>query len=169
MKLKNLHQIGYMIYCDLDGVLADFRKKCIEVLDIDPDAIDFDKDLKDEFWTRLRLRGQNGHKLWEELEFMPDALSLWQYISRYNPIICTASGGLTNAEIEKRNWVQKMLGNVETIVVNHSHDKSAYAHKMAILIDDQHRSINPWIAKEGIGILHESAARTIEKLKSLGL
>lgn len=169
MKLDNLHKTGYSIYCDLDGVLADFRKKCIEVLNIDPDAIELDRELKDEFWSKLRSRGKDGHKLWEDLELMPDALTLWGYISKYNPIICTASGGFINAELEKRNWVKKVLGDVKTIVVTHSRDKSAYAHQLAILIDDQTKSIDPWIAKEGVGILHKSAAETIEHLKSLGL
>jgi hypothetical protein len=47
--------------------------------------------------------------------------------------------------------------------------KAEYAEPNAILIDDQPKSIDPFIAAGGIGILHTSAANTIKELKKLGL
>lgn len=166
MKLDNLHVPKHQIYCDLDGVLANFRKKCIETIGMDPDEIEKDRALKDRFWTLIRARGTSGLTVWEDLEFMPGAEELWGFITPHKPIILTASGGFKNAAEEKRAWVAKMLGDVETIVVTHSKDKSNYANEQAILIDDLKKSIIPWTAKGGIGILHTSADQTIEQLKN---
>ena len=48
-------------------------------------------------------------------------------------------------------------------------NKQDYAKKNAILIDDLQPTIDEWNAKGGIGILHTSAASTIDQLKALGL
>lgn len=154
----------FQIYCDLDGVLADFRKKCINAIGIDPN----DKNKEDEFWEKLKAYGKQGNKIWEDLDMMPDGMDLWNFIKPFNPIICTASGGFSKAKNEKEAWVSSNLGDPRTIVVAHSKDKSEHATEKSILIDDQEKSINPWILKGGIGILHISAADTINKLKKLG-
>lgn len=152
------------IYCDLDGVLANFKKKAIEATGIDPD----DASKKDEFWKELRSYSNKGHKIWKDLELLPDAMELWNFIKPFNPIICTASGGFPNAEKEKRAWVSEHLGNPKVIVVTHSKDKSEHADEQSILIDDLSKSIDPWKSKGGIGILHKSAAGTIKELKKIG-
>lgn len=155
----------FQIYCDLDGVLANFRKGCIDKIGIDPN----DKSKSKEFWQELKVYGDQGKKIWQDLELMPDGMDLWNFIKPFNPIICTASGGFSKAENEKKAWVVEKLGNFKTIVVTHSKDKSKYASKNSILIDDQDKSINPWISVGGIGILHKSSKSTIKKLKEIGL
>ena len=48
-------------------------------------------------------------------------------------------------------------------------NKKNYANANSILIDDMQKNIDQWRAAGGIGILHTSAASTIEQLKKLGL
>ena len=45
--------------------------------------------------------------------------------------------------------------------------KAAFAIEGAVLIDDREKNINAWVEAGGIGILHTSAANTIDQLKAL--
>jgi hypothetical protein len=102
---------------------------------------------------------------------MKDAKQLGGYVEKYNPEILTAAGNPAyGAEEQKRRWVPWVIGSdIKVNVTRKSADKAQYATPNSILIDDQEKSIKPWIAAGGIGILHKSAASTIEELKKLGL
>ena len=45
--------------------------------------------------------------------------------------------------------------------------KGAFAEKGSVLIDDRPKNIEAWENAGGIGIIHESAEKTIAKLKEL--
>ncbi|GAG55785.1 unnamed protein product, partial [marine sediment metagenome] len=74
-----------------------------------------------------------------------------------------------NATPQKHAWVKEKLGNIPTLVTRKSAEKAQYAEPNAILIDDRTKSIQPWTAAGGIGILHTSAQDSINQLKQLGL
>ena len=61
------------------------------------------------------------------------------------------------------------MGDVVVNLVRKSNDKAAYAAPNHILIDDRSKSIQPWVAAGGIGILHTNAANTIRQLKEVGI
>lgn len=173
MKLTEVKDLptDYKIYVDLDGVLVDFRKKQMEVTGI-PGSLDtMEKKLKRTFWYKVSQYEKNGGKFWGEMDPMPDAFDLWNYVAKYTPTVLTASGTTGDAPAEKRVWVAKHLDLPESriIVVEASRDKSKHAAPNHILIDDSSRAIDPWIAAGGIGVLHTSAANSIAKLKELGL
>jgi len=109
---------------------------------------------KKEFWRTFNsaISNQNTSefKYWSELEFMPDGKQLWDYIKKYTPYILTAP--TFNPESKEGK-----------------HVKAEYSRKNRILIDDRAATIDDWRAKGGVGILHTSAADTIEQLKQLGL
>lgn len=160
------------LYVDLDGVLVDFVKLASEWVpgwqgDASPNR---DKRLDRELWGRVGGRAKKGIPFWGQMDPMPDAHQLWDYVKKYNPQILSAKGVVGNPEHEKREWVAKHLGpNVITNLVIRSSDKAQYAHPNAILIDDKRKAIDPWIAAGGIGVFHTSAADTIRQLKELGL
>lgn len=106
-----------------------------------------------------------------ELPMMADAMTLWNYVKKYNPQILTAQGDPNyGAEAQKRQWIANNLGsNINVLVTQKSSEKAQYAAPHRILIDDRDKSIGPWTAAGGIGILHTSAADTIKQLKELGL
>ena len=79
--------------------------------------------------------------------------------------------GVVNRELvvyDKVEWIKKYVD--PSVVVNCTFtgsQKAAYAMKKNVLIDDRKKNIEAWEAAGGIGILHTSAAETIEQLKKL--
>lgn len=162
MQLKDLKSEDYHIYVDLDGVLADLQSYVDQILG-EPGDLN-----NDDTWKRLR---EMGEPKFNKLELLPDAMTLWDYVKKYNPNILTATGHpVEKNEREKRQWIEDNLteyNDVYTVVA--SRNKSKWAWPDAILIDDREKSIEPWREKGGIGILHTSAEETIAELKKLGL
>jgi len=160
----------YRIFVDLDGVLADFEKHARETLHVDPHATD--KESVNQLFKKLDQYQLAGGKYFEHMPPMPDAMHLWNYIKEYNPTICSAIGRIAHAQPEKQAWVRQHLGSkaaTSALFVPAAKEKMRYAGPNHILIDDKMKAIAPWKQAGGIGILHTSAATTIEKLKELGL
>ncbi len=161
------------IYCDMDGVTSNFRKKALEVAGVIPEQDPNDKKLRNDFWKAIGAHIKRGNKFFEDMEPMEDAFILWDYIKPYDATICSATGHIANAGIEKRNWVRIHLGvevSNAAIFVRNGEDKgNLHAAPGRILIDDRKKILGPWVDKGGIGILHTSALDTIEQLKELGL
>ena len=153
------------IYCDMDGVLADFVRFTTEYLG---------KPFKDEFWHDLPT------DLFYHLPPMRDAKILWGFIGKYNPNILTAipregRGAISErAAKDKKNWMRKHFGVRESrIYAVKRKDKSKFAKdgrdgRPNILIDDHIQNVKQFQAKGGIGIHHISALKTIKELVKLG-
>ncbi len=171
MKLIEISNV-YSIQCDMDGVLADFEKKVKEVDDTyNREEYLANSKARKSVWDAITQYQKDGGELWYELDMMPDAMVLWDYISKYpNTEILTATGNpMYHADEQKIKWVKERIGNVKVNFVRKSADKAQWAAPNHILIDDAEKSIVPWTAAGGIGILHTSAKDTINKLKEIGL
>ena len=172
MKLIEITQ-DYRIYCDIDGVLSDFAGKVSEMLGepLIDGKYDTDPEYKKRMWKAVGKYQKEGGELWYELDLMPDAMELWNYIKKYNPEILSAGGNPQHkAEGQKHRWIAKHFGpNVKVNVTRLAADKAQYAAPNHILIDDKEKALGPWRAAGGIGILHTTAADTIRQLKDLGL
>ncbi len=169
MKLFELNK-DYRIFVDLDGVMADLDKHVKAI-----SGMTF-AELRaahggDGFTQFVDSEREQGHSIFDQLDPMPDAHVLWNYIVKYNPDILTATGyPQATAAAEKIRWVHDNLDGFNEIYTTTSGaDKHEYAAPNHILIDDRDKSINPWREAGGIGILHTSAADTIAQLKKLGL
>lgn len=150
------------IYCDLDGVLADFDKAYLEISNGIPHKGD------DEFWARVKA----APDFWLNLEMMPDGQVLWDYVSRHHYVVILSSPGthdLERATRQKRQWIKKHLGEHVNFVPKEAKYKHHYAHETCILIDDWHKNIKRWMDAGGIAVHHKSAAETIEHLRRLGI
>lgn len=175
---------SYTIFCDLDGVLADFKaemsnkvfKDTQQELGGDGEYTDAryssDPQFRSYMWKAVSAyQKKHGPVIWRDLELLPDAMELWNYLKRHNPQILTATGDEKYQALpQKREWVTKHLGS--SIRINHVRAaplKVQFAGPNHILIDDQLRAIDPWVAAGGIGIHHTSAANTIAELKKLGV
>ena len=158
----------YKIYLDLDGVLVDFDKG-VEDIGFSPAEIDTNPQMKARFWHNIGKMHHHGFPFWGEMTPMPDADVLWDYVKYHDVEILSATGHVGNAEAEKREWVKRHLGDVVVNLVRKSADKSRFAAPNHILVDDRSKSIQPWVAAGGIGILHTSAANTIRQLERLGI
>lgn len=170
MKIFEIKQ-QVKVFVDLDGVLADFGKAVQEkILTGFVDGMgDNNKAIDRQMWKGISAYQKRGGQFWLELDPMPDANHLWSYVQQFNPEILTAAGiPHYNATPQKHQWVAKHIGtHVKVNVVEKSREKAQFAQPGFILIDDKAKSIDPWIAAGGIGILHTSAATTIARMEEL--
>jgi len=167
MKLFEVKK-DYKLFVDLDGVMADLDKHVKEVSGKTFDELRASGSGFTEFVAQER---EQGFTVFDELDKMPDADQLWNYIVKYKPDILTATGfPMEKATAEKIRWVHDNLSGFDNIFTTQS---GAHKHKYAapnhILIDDRDKAILPWREAGGIGILHTSAADTISQLQKLGL
>ena len=152
------------IYCDMDGVLADF-----------------DQGIKD------MIGGKFSDKRWDELpddfflqlEPMPDAQKLWDFIGKYDPFILTATPRSERGPIaarateDKTRFMKRWFGvGTDRMYPVMRADKMRFAKdgrdgRPNLLIDDHSKNIQQFSASGGIGVLHKSASNTIKQLKQL--
>lgn len=148
----------YKIYCDMDGVLVDFDKGYKKLTGVD---LDGEHRNDTNFWDPIN---NAGYDFWINLEWIePDGHILWDFIKSYNPILLSAPSRQTESRVAKHDWVERELPGTQLILRSAKHKKD-FAEPNAILIDDREDNINGWNDAGGIGILHKSAAETIEIL-----
>ena len=155
----------YKIYSDMDGVITDFDTQFEKLSDgISPSEYE-KKNGKEAFW---KLIGDKGVGFWVGMPWMSDGLEYWNYIKQYNPILLSAPSKDKSSRLGKRLWVKNNIPGTK-LVLAYAQDKQKYAAPNHILIDDRPSNIEQWRSQGGIGILHTSAANTIQQLKELGL
>ena len=87
------------IYCDMDQVLVDFMKGADEAV-----GGSFVTSDKGERWNKIN----QTKRFWAELEWMPGAKKLYQFIARYDPHILSAySSRDPNSRNGKKKWLNK--------------------------------------------------------------
>lgn len=168
----NLYEIkkGYVFYVDLDGVLANLEQYVEAWTGMTfPELRHSEGD--EGFTNFVRRQRAQGHSVFDQLEPMPDAYELWDYVLPYHPNILTATGEpVAPAKAEKIRWVHDELTGFDHIyTVQHGQEKARYAASNHVLIDDTEHCVIPWREAGGIGILHINARETIAQLKKIGL
>lgn len=169
---------GYKIAIDMDGVMSDFARKVAELTGIaSKEALDLMERVEEQSLDKRRMWGAinkfDAHTpFFYSLEKMRDADVLFSFVTAHfahdDISFLTASGHTpVDAPHQKRRWIRKHYGSYHVEVVTKSLDKAAFATPTTILIDDRDKSIDPWVAAGGIGILHKDAATTILELKRL--
>lgn len=150
------------LYLDMDGVLADFNKA----------------------YTSLRTGAEDNpkrfrsavmdHKIFEDLDFLPDTQELLNHVSRLHGVkieILTSMGTFNpeqghEAKMQKLKWLNDKNIPYPANFVRTKTEKANYATPDSILIDDSVGCISPFIRKGGHGILHTKASETISLLDS---
>jgi hypothetical protein len=151
----------YKIYCDMDGVLVDFEKGYKELTGKETSY----STSPEEFWEPIT---RAGAAFWIKLQWMPDGKQLWEYIKQYNPDLLSAPSREESSKIGKFTWVKRNIQGTK-LILRSAERKQEFATPNSILIDDRADNIQRWKDAGGIGILHTSAADTIQQLKDLGL
>ena len=147
------------LYLDMDGVLCNFDKAYRSLRTHATDGKRFHAAVMD-------------YHIFEDLEFMSDAQELLNYVSKLEGIkieILTSMGTFdvqqgNESKRQKQVWLDKWNIPYKANFVRSKEEKSLYAHKFAILIDDSPGCITPFLTKEGQGILHKSSIETISIL-----
>ena len=170
------------IYCDMDGVLCDFRSgidKMFTLKSKDPSMpgpmqtngySDTDDWLKAPMSSTKWQPIHNYPMFWPTLPWMKDGLKLWSYISKFNPHILSAYTPHDKNSIKgKRLWIQRnlRLTDQSRIHLVRRKEKKLYANGN-VLIDDYGRNVKEWKINKGIPVKHKSTAETISKLRKLG-
>ena len=152
------------IYCDMDQVLVDFMKGADKAV-----GGSFVTSDKGERWNKIN----QTKRFWTELEWMPGARKLYQFIARYDPHVLSAySSRDPNSRNGKKKWLNKHTkfspSNINLVKRANKQKYATMDGKPNILIDDYIKNIKEWEAKGGIGIHHTNVGKTLAELKRLG-
>lgn len=156
----------YTLYCDVDGVLADFDGRFMQFSEGIPP-----KDYENiygitKFWELIDETV--GLRFWVGIPWLKDGKKLWSYIKKYKPILLSAPSRSDVSKFGKRLWVKNHLRNTK-LILSPAYLKQEYANENSILIDDRLKNIQEWNSAGGIGIHHTSLSKTLKELKKLGL
>ena len=152
------------IYCDLDMVLVNFIKGADAAV-----GGSFADTPKDERWNKVnQVKG-----FWANLEWMPGAKRLYQFIARYDAHVLSAyTDRDPTSRVGKMKWLAKNTdfkrSNINLVLRSQKQKFATTDGKPNVLIDDYKKNIVEWRAKGGIGILHTKVSETINELKRLG-
>jgi hypothetical protein len=161
------------IYLDMDGVLVDwdggvaklFGMPLEEVLERYPDK-------QDRYERIVRF----DPDFYDNLEWLPGGRELWAYLRERDVILLTAySRYVPRGADLKRRWALRELSLPAERVLAYQNKWEKKGHAVAedgspnLLIDDEPRNVEEWIAAGGVGILHRTAPETIEMLRNMGI
>jgi len=146
----------WQVFCDLDGVLADFDRGVVERTGVKP--TDFRRRRK--MWRRLAPPCTQD--FFSTLPWMDDGEQLWTFLAPLSPAILSGSPSGDWAAPQKRRWCAEQLRLPdERVLIVDPCDKALFSHPGAVLIDDWVEHREPWEARGGIFIHYTSASRSI--------
>jgi hypothetical protein len=180
--------LKYQIYCDMDGVLTDFEKRFVTLLQQEGPKYysktviaqvtrpkHFEKlEGQEEFWRFIDQ--YIGLEFWSEMEWMPNGKALWEFIQPYNPTILTSPSEDNTSRLGKRLWVKNHIAEIydtfqaPPVEFRFGEAKSDFANENAILIDDKPSNLEAFASKGGIALEVKDGEiqSVINKLKELG-
>jgi len=135
-----------IIFCDLDGVLADFEQGVINCFKKRPDQLQ-----PGTMWGVIN----KSHTFFETLPWMPRGRELWEQIKQYDPIILTGIPRSSTAAEQKRRWCATELGPDVHVITCSTKDKPNFCIKNAVLIDDRSDNSIDWNIKGGKFLLYD--------------
>ena len=163
----------FNIYLDMDGVVADFDQRFIDLSGMLPKEYE-EKFGRKEFWNFIDEK--NKLKFWVGIPEMSDAKQLVDYITPHGFQMLTAPSIKKQSYLGKMLWIKNHVGSLFSFkpYINFKKAKNKHNVKSSlnandILIDDREDTITRWNDAGGTGIHHTSASSTINKLKKLGL
>jgi len=158
------------LYLDMDGVIANFEKRYIELFGESPGSSRDRKSFSNN-WT-IFIEGKN----FETLDWWPGGPELITYVQtnflHENVEILTSSGGNkyhSEVEVQKNIWIKTMnlSEKWKVNVVAGRKLKAEFATPDSILIDDTLDVIDAFNKAGGIGIHHKDVGNTIMLLNIL--
>jgi hypothetical protein len=172
----------YQIYCDMDGVLTDFEKRFVTLLQQEGPKYyskatiaqvtrpkHFDKlEGTEEFWKFIDQH--IGLEFWSDMEWMPNGRELWNFIQPYGPKLLTSPSRDNTSRLGKRLWVKENLVPAPEVLFRFGDAKSDFANENSILIDDKPSNLLAFKTAGGIAIEVKDGEiqSVINKLKQLG-
>lgn len=172
----------YQIYCDMDGVLTNFEKRFVDMLQQEGPKYYSKATIAQvtrpkhfealegqaEFWKFIDQ--YVGIEFWSGMEWMPNGKALWSFIEPYGPKLLTSPSRDNTSRLGKRLWVKDHLVPAPEVIFRFGDAKSDFANENAILIDDKPSNLAAFAAKGGIALEVKDGEiqSVINKLKELG-
>ena len=163
-----------MIYLDMDGVLADFKRGVLELCHMEAQDQNgkMDPETENRMWEKIRTT----EHFYNRLELMPGAKEMFDAIYSKYRIRCEIltgvprpGRGITTAGQDKIAWTHRLLSPEVKVNIVLRKEKILFCKGPEdILIDDYAKNIREWQAAGGTAILHTGAESTLEQLKELG-
>ena len=146
-----------IIFCDLDGVLADFEQGVVNRFKKRPDQLK-----PAVMWGVIN----KSSSFFETLPWMPKGRELWEQIKQYDPIILTGIPRSQSATEQKRKWCARELGPDIHVITCSTKDKPDFCITNAFLIDDRTDNLNAWNSKGGKFLLYDedSQEKIVERI-----
>ena len=157
------------LFCDLDGVLADFAKSAKEITGTSAGAVHEAKDPETlgRFWDALQSVPEPG--FFAKLDWMPGGPELWAAIRGLNPTVLSGVPRGDWAAPQKREWCMARLGVDVPVITCTSMAKPRHARPGDVLIDDSKTAGRGWEGRGGVYVLHTSLNDTLDQLRSCGV
>lgn len=160
------------IYLDMDGVIADFDKRAIEILGVKPREFEEIHGTDRILWERL----YKTNDFYLSLDLMPDALELYEGAKKFGELYChevvlltgiPSKPILTWAAPQKIEWAALKFGEDQKIITCPSIDKYRYCLPGDILIDDWPKYKHLWENVGGHFIVHTDAKSSLKQLEEI--
>lgn len=150
------------LFLDMDGVLADFDKRALDIFGMRPS--DFEGRYGSEaFWGVL----QASPDFYNSFDPMIDAPFLIEATAHLRPTILTGVPRGGWAEDQKRAWLGRFVPGYEVITCR-SKNKALYCLPGDILVDDRTEYQHLWEAAGGTYVVHTSAYDSLKQLRAIG-
>lgn len=154
------------IFLDMDGVIANFSKRYKELYKILPEEARTHKEFHGYFDEFIA----NGE--FANLELMPDAMELVQYLRNADPptVILSSTANEKHYDAiskQKVEWLKKHDIDFQRKFVPGKAHKWKSARPDTIIIDDTESVINDWRKAGGVAIWHKNTETTLAELKFL--
>lgn len=186
---RKRQQTIVQVFCDLDGVLADFDQGVIRLFGKGPDEVK-----KQQMWKSIASQ-RGGGGFFASLSWMPNGRALWRAISALTPqpVILTGVPMGNWAPGQKRQWCARELGSEVKVITCLSKDKHLYCGTIggagavegemlegaeaskgdaprivSILIDDRETAREPWENAGGV-FVHYRDDDLVSALRQLQL
>jgi hypothetical protein len=152
------------IYLDMDGVIADFEKRYMELYGIHPRKAEKDKRFDSQFKQFI------ANDEFAILDLMPHAMDLIEHLRKASvptQILSSTARPETHDAISKQKmiWLQKHGITFNPIFVPGKRLKKQYATPSSLIIDDTEIVIDDWVEAGGHAIWHKDVPSTINILK----
>lgn len=148
------------LFCDLDGVLADFDGFIERELGIVNNRENEDPD----FWDKARAY---PGRLYYDMAPLRGASELWRGLKPFKPIILTGCPwSISTAADDKRQWVVEHIDPDVLVIPCKSRNKRKWARPGDILIDDWTKWRHLWEDMGGVFIHYvNNNEKTLEEVK----